>query len=204
MFLEVVLVNVQILLQDLEPNSDDMLLPVTAGHPASSAHDPIDPTYLILYLNLDSLINATFEREYHHGARQTLQPCARSLRRASGTILKRRTEKDRAKHRRSFWIPGRRAQLNPARCEPWSQLRKPPSTCKFERGKTLFNPHGVVKVANVTKGETVIDLGSGGGIDVLLAAQKVGPDGNAIGVDMTKVLTHKSPQHLVLELTSKI
>jgi arsenite methyltransferase len=37
------------------------------------------------------------------------------------------------------------------------------------------------------KGETVIDLGSGGGIDVLLAAKKVGPRGKAIGVDMTKV-----------------
>lgn len=33
----------------------------------------------------------------------------------------------------------------------------------------------------------MIDLGSGGGIDVLLAAKKVGPKGNAIGVDMTKV-----------------
>jgi arsenite methyltransferase len=33
----------------------------------------------------------------------------------------------------------------------------------------------------------VIDLGSGGGIDVLLAAKKVGPNGKAIGVDMTKV-----------------
>lgn len=33
----------------------------------------------------------------------------------------------------------------------------------------------------------MIDLGSGGGIDVLLAAKKVGPKGKAIGVDMTKV-----------------
>jgi ubiquinone/menaquinone biosynthesis C-methylase UbiE len=33
----------------------------------------------------------------------------------------------------------------------------------------------------------VVDLGSGGGIDVLLAAKKVGPEGKAIGVDMTKV-----------------
>jgi SAM-dependent methyltransferase len=34
-------------------------------------------------------------------------------------------------------------------------------------------------------GETVVDLGSGGGIDVLLAARAVGPEGRAIGVDMT-------------------
>ncbi|KAJ8102365.1 S-adenosyl-L-methionine-dependent methyltransferase [Lipomyces tetrasporus] len=40
--------------------------------------------------------------------------------------------------------------------------------------------------ANVEKGETVIDLGCGGGIDVLLAASKVGLGGKAVGVDMTK------------------
>ncbi len=34
-------------------------------------------------------------------------------------------------------------------------------------------------------GETVLDLGSGGGIDAFLAAQKVGPSGRVIGVDMT-------------------
>ena len=32
-----------------------------------------------------------------------------------------------------------------------------------------------------------MDLGSGGGFDVFLAANKVGPDGKAIGVDMSKV-----------------
>lgn len=37
------------------------------------------------------------------------------------------------------------------------------------------------------QGETVVDLGSGGGIDVLLAAKKVGLEGKAIGIDMTKV-----------------
>jgi arsenite methyltransferase len=39
--------------------------------------------------------------------------------------------------------------------------------------------------ANLREGETVVDLGSGGGLDVFLAAQKVGPTGRAIGVDMT-------------------
>lgn len=39
----------------------------------------------------------------------------------------------------------------------------------------------------LVQGETVIDLGSGGGIDVLLAARKVGSTGKAIGVDMTPV-----------------
>ena len=39
--------------------------------------------------------------------------------------------------------------------------------------------------ANLRPGETVVDLGSGGGLDVFLAARKVGPTGRAIGIDMT-------------------
>ena len=40
-------------------------------------------------------------------------------------------------------------------------------------------------VAELHDGETVLDLGSGGGIDVLLSARRVGPTGKAYGVDMT-------------------
>lgn len=40
-------------------------------------------------------------------------------------------------------------------------------------------------VADLRPGERVLDLGSGGGIDVLLSARRVGPDGFAYGVDMT-------------------
>ena len=40
-------------------------------------------------------------------------------------------------------------------------------------------------VADLHEGETVLDLGSGGGIDVLLSAQRVGPTGKAYGLDMT-------------------
>lgn len=40
-------------------------------------------------------------------------------------------------------------------------------------------------VADLSHGETVLDLGSGGGIDVLLSARRVGPTGKAIGLDMT-------------------
>jgi len=40
-------------------------------------------------------------------------------------------------------------------------------------------------VADLRPGETVLDLGSGGGIDVLLAARRVGPGGTAYGLDMT-------------------
>lgn len=40
-------------------------------------------------------------------------------------------------------------------------------------------------VADLRDGETVLDLGSGGGIDVLLSARRVGPGGKAYGLDMT-------------------
>ncbi len=40
-------------------------------------------------------------------------------------------------------------------------------------------------VAELHEGETVLDLGSGGGIDVLLSARRVGPAGKAYGLDMT-------------------
>jgi arsenite methyltransferase len=40
-------------------------------------------------------------------------------------------------------------------------------------------------VAALQEGETVLDLGSGGGIDVILSAKRVGPNGTAFGLDMT-------------------
>ena len=49
-------------------------------------------------------------------------------------------------------------------------------------GLSCGNP---TATANLREGETVADLGSGGGLDVFLAAQKVGPTGRAIGIDMT-------------------
>src|ERR1043166_3196727 len=49
-------------------------------------------------------------------------------------------------------------------------------------GLSCGNP---TATANLRAGETVIDLGSGGGLDVFLAAAKVGPTGRAIGIDMT-------------------
>jgi SAM-dependent methyltransferase len=43
-----------------------------------------------------------------------------------------------------------------------------------------------VAVAELRPGEVVLDLGSGGGIDVLLSARRVGPTGRAYGLDMTE------------------
>ena len=40
-------------------------------------------------------------------------------------------------------------------------------------------------IAELRPGEVVLDLGSGAGVDCLLAARKVGPEGRVIGLDMT-------------------
>jgi SAM-dependent methyltransferase len=47
-------------------------------------------------------------------------------------------------------------------------------------------------LAGLQPGETVLDIGSGGGIDVFLAARKVGPQGKAIGVDMTSAMLERA------------
>ncbi|MDZ4686588.1 MAG: arsenite methyltransferase [Planctomycetaceae bacterium] len=49
-------------------------------------------------------------------------------------------------------------------------------------GLSCGNP---TAMAALKPGEVVVDLGSGGGLDVFLAAEKVGPTGKAIGIDMT-------------------
>jgi ubiquinone/menaquinone biosynthesis C-methylase UbiE len=49
-----------------------------------------------------------------------------------------------------------------------------------------------VALADLKKGDTVLDLGSGGGMDVFLAAKKVGSAGRVIGVDMTKAMVDKA------------
>ncbi|KAF7122050.1 hypothetical protein CNMCM5793_000005 [Aspergillus hiratsukae] len=60
-------------------------------------------------------------------------------------------------------------------------------------GVSCGNP---LALASLREGETVIDLGSGGGIDVILAARKVGPKGKAIGVDMTKKMLALAHQNV--------
>lgn len=49
-------------------------------------------------------------------------------------------------------------------------------------GLSCGNP---LATAHIREGEVVVDLGSGGGLDVFLAAKSVGPNGKAIGIDMT-------------------
>src|SRR6516165_3784648 len=56
-------------------------------------------------------------------------------------------------------------------------------------GLSCGNP---TATANLRPGEVVVDLGCGGGMDVFLAAAKVGPTGRAIGVDMTPEMIERA------------
>ena len=56
-------------------------------------------------------------------------------------------------------------------------------------GLSCGNP---TATANLRAGETIVDLGSGGGLDVFLAAMKVGPTGRAIGIDMTPEMVERA------------
>lgn len=49
-----------------------------------------------------------------------------------------------------------------------------------------------ISLAELQPGQTVLDLGSGGGLDCILAAQKVGPTGRVFGVDMTPEMLAKA------------
>ena len=56
-------------------------------------------------------------------------------------------------------------------------------------GLSCGNP---TATAHLKPGEVVIDLGSGGGLDVFLASKKVGPTGKAIGIDMTAAMIERA------------
>ena len=56
-------------------------------------------------------------------------------------------------------------------------------------GLSCGNP---TATAHLRRGEVVVDLGSGGGLDVFLAARMVGPEGRAIGIDMTPAMIERA------------
>src|SRR5579862_4393618 len=80
-------------------------------------------------------------------------------------------------------------------CEPGLRCCDPITTNLYSEDQTGIIPENAVKASlgcgnptaliDLRPGETVLDLGSGGGIDVLLSAQRVGPTGKAYGLDMT-------------------
>lgn len=61
-----------------------------------------------------------------------------------------------------------------------------------QSGLSCGNP---VEVADLRSGDTVLDLGSGAGLDVLVSARRVGPAGRAIGLDMTTDMLDLARRH---------
>jgi SAM-dependent methyltransferase len=61
-------------------------------------------------------------------------------------------------------------------------------------GLSCGNP---TAMAGLRPGEVVVDLGSGGGLDVFLAARRVGPEGRAIGIDMTPAMIERARTNAV-------
>jgi SAM-dependent methyltransferase len=82
-----------------------------------------------------------------------------------------------------------------ARCDPGLRCCDPITTNLYSADQTETIPEKAVLASlgcgnptaliELKEGNTVLDLGSGGGIDVLLAAKRVGPTGKAYGLDMT-------------------
>ena len=80
-------------------------------------------------------------------------------------------------------------------CEPGLRCCDPITTNIYSADQTEIIPEKAFKASlgcgnptaltDLRPGETVLDLGSGGGIDVLLSAKRVGPTGKAYGLDMT-------------------
>ncbi|MCA9664549.1 MAG: methyltransferase domain-containing protein [Myxococcales bacterium] len=68
------------------------------------------------------------------------------------------------------------------------QLRQLPATATASFAG-VGNPHSIAALA---RGETVVDVGCGAGMDLLLAARAVGPTGRAIGVDMTAAMRERA------------
>src|SRR5438105_9542246 len=58
--------------------------------------------------------------------------------------------------------------------------------------------------ANARAGETVLDLGSGAGIDCFLAAREVGPSGRVIGVDMTPAMVERARRNAARHGTANV
>lgn len=61
-------------------------------------------------------------------------------------------------------------------------------------GLSCGNP---TATAHIRPGEVVVDLGSGGGLDVFLASKMVGPEGRAIGIDMTPAMIERAKSNAV-------
>lgn len=86
-------------------------------------------------------------------------------------------------------------------CGEASLAEKASSEMGYSRQQMALAPEGAnlglgcgnpVAIASLQEGETVLDLGSGAGLDCFLAASKVGESGKVIGVDMTPEMVEKA------------
>ncbi len=83
---------------------------------------------------------------------------------------------------------GASARIDGSCCDPiTSNLYDATQTSQIPEGavRASLGCGNPTLLAQLKQGETVLDLGSGGGIDVLLSAERVGPSGKAYGLDMT-------------------
>src|SRR5918994_1507788 len=80
---------------------------------------------------------------------------------------------------------GRWPRTRPRRSALVSTRRPTSGICRLRLWPAASVVQTPVALARLEPGEDVLDLGSGGGIDVLLSARRVGPEGRAYGVDMT-------------------
>ncbi|HQX01067.1 MAG TPA: arsenite methyltransferase, partial [Anaerolineales bacterium] len=79
-------------------------------------------------------------------------------------------------------------------CSPESNLYPADllTTVPSDVSSTSYGCGDPITLASLQPGQTVLDLGSGAGLDCLLAAQKVGPEGRVIGVDMTPEMIERA------------
>lgn len=86
-------------------------------------------------------------------------------------------------------------------CKDIVTLAELPTGSKYKEEQLSSLPEGTdmglgcgnpTALASLKEGETVVDLGSGGGIDCFLAAKAVGPGGRVIGIDMTPEMINKA------------
>jgi arsenite methyltransferase len=79
-------------------------------------------------------------------------------------------------------------------CSPESSLYPVDllTTVPSDVASTSYGCGDPITLASLTPGQTVLDLGSGAGLDCILAAQKVGETGHVIGVDMTPEMIERA------------
>jgi len=71
-----------------------------------------------------------------------------------------------------------------------------PAQHQEEAASQSFGCGNPLAFADIESGQTVLDLGSGAGLDLMLAADRTGPSGRVIGIDMTQEMVDKATENL--------